>query len=74
MSSFAHIDNKEKKYITLYTVFSVLFSIFFTINVRIGACFPHYTYTNRIKKIFLKIMIMFVIEKIINITWGKSKK
>ena len=36
----------------------VLFSTFFTINVRIGAYFSYYKYMNRNKKMFLDIMFI----------------
>ena len=38
----------------------VLFSIFFTINVGIGAYFVYYKYMNRNKKMFRNIKIMFI--------------
>ena len=47
-------------------VYIVLFSVFFTINVGIGAYFACYKYVNRNKKMFLD-MIMFIKQKIINI-------
>ena len=49
-------------------LYIVLFSIFFTINVGIGAYFVYYKYVNRNKKMFLD-MIMFIKQKIINIKW-----
>ena len=50
-------------------LYIVLFSIFFTINVGIGAYFAYYKNVNRNKKLFLNIMIMFIKQKIINIKW-----
>ena len=44
------------------------FQCFFIINVVIGAYFVYYKYMNRNKKMFLNIMIMFVIH---NIKWEK---
>ena len=41
-------------------LYIVLFSIFFTINVGIGAYFVYYKYMNRNKKMFLNIKIMFI--------------
>ena len=52
-------------------LYIVLFSIFFTINVGIGAYFVYYKYMNRNKKMFLNVMIMFIKPKIINIKWEK---
>ena len=46
-------------------LYIVLFSIFFTINVGIGAYFVYYKYINRNKKMFLNIMIKFIMYKII---------
>ena len=40
-------------------LYIVLFSIFFTINVGIGAYIAYYKYTNR-NEMFLNIMIMFI--------------
>ena len=40
-----------------------LFSIFFAISVGIGTYFAYYKYINRNKKIFLNIMIMFIMYK-----------
>ena len=48
-------------------LYIVLFSIFFTINIGIGAYFVYYKYMNRNKKMFLH-MIMFVMQKIISHT------
>ena len=50
------------------TVYIVLFSKLFIINVGIGAYFVYYKYVNRNKKMFLD-MIMFIKQKIINIKW-----
>ena len=44
-------------------LYIVLFSIFFTINIVIGAYFVCYKYVNRNKKMFL-VMIMFIKQKI----------
>ena len=41
-------------------VYIVLFSIFFTINVGIGAYFAYYKYVNRNKKKMFLDMIMFI--------------
>ena len=41
-------------------LYIVLFSIFFIINVGIGAYFVYYKYMNRNKKMFLNIKIMFI--------------
>ena len=46
-------------------LYIVLFSVLFTINIRIATYFLYYIYVNRNKKMFLK-MIMFIKEKIIN--------
>ena len=46
-------------------LYIALFSIFFTINVGIGAYFVYYKYINRNKKMFLNIMIKFIMYKII---------
>ena len=50
------------------TVYIVLFSILFIINVGIGAYFVYYKYVNCNKKKFLNIMTMLIIH---NIKWGK---
>ena len=49
-------------------LYIVLFSIFFTINVGIGAYFVYYKYVDRNKKMFLD-KIMSTKQKIINIKW-----
>ena len=46
-------------------MYIALFSIFFTINVAIGAYFVYYKYMNRNKRLFRNIMIMFIVHKII---------
>ena len=48
-------------------LYIVLFSIFFTISIGIGAYFVYFKYMNRNKKMFLR-MIMFIMQKIINQT------
>ena len=50
------------------TGYIVLFSVFFIISVRNGAYFAYYKYRNRNKKMFLDIMIMYIIN---NIKWEK---
>ena len=67
-------ENENNYKCNFCTVYIVLFSIFFTINAGIGAYFAYYKYMNHNKKLFLNIMIMFIIHKIINIKWGKSNK
>ena len=67
-------ENENNYKCNFCTVYIVLFSIFFTINAGIGAYFASYKYMNHNKKLFLNIMIMFIIHKIINIKWGKSNK
>ena len=52
-------DNNENK-CNSCILYIVLFSIFFTINVGIGAYFVYYKYMNRNKKMFLNIKIMFI--------------
>ena len=49
-------------------LYIVLFSIFFTICIGVGAYFIHYKYTNRNKFFFLD-MIMSIKLKIIKIKW-----
>ena len=49
-------------------LYIALFSIFFTINVGIGAYFVYYKYVDRNKKMFLD-KIMSTKQKIINIKW-----
>ena len=66
------LAENEKSYKSNSSIlYIVLFSIFFTINVGIGAYFVYYKYTNHNKKMFLDIMIKFIKEKIINIKWEK---
>ena len=50
------------------TGYIVLFSVFFIISVRNGAYFAYYKYRSRNKKMFLDIMIMYIIN---NIKWEK---
>ena len=57
------IDNNKNK-CNSCIVYIVHFSIFFTINLGIGAYFAYYKYVNRNKK-----MILDVIVFIINIKW-----
>ena len=52
------------------TLYIVLFSISFKINIGIGAYLVCYKYVNLIKKMFLN-MILFIKQKIINIKWEK---
>ena len=59
------LDKNENK-CSSYILYIMLFSIFFTINVGIGAYFVYYKYVNRNKKMLLN-MIMFIKQKIINI-------
>ena len=59
------LDKNENK-CSSCILYIVLFSIFFTINVGIGAYFVYYKYVNRNKKMLLN-MIMFIKQKIINI-------
>ena len=66
------LAENEKSYKSNSSIlYIVLFSIFLTINVGIGAYFVYYKYTNHNKKMFLDIMIKFIKEKIINIKWEK---
>ena len=53
------LDKNGDKYNSCI-LYIVLFSIFFTINVGIGAYFVYYKYMNRNKKMFLNIKIMFI--------------
>ena len=48
-------------------LYSALFSMFFIINVGIGAYFVYCKYIIIIKKIFLNIIIMFIKKKKVNI-------
>ena len=53
-------ENENRYKCNSCTFYIILFSIFFTINIGTGACFVYYKYTNRNKKMFLNIMIMFI--------------
>ena len=61
------IDNNKNKYNSCIA----LFSIFFIINVGIGAYFAYYKYVNRNKKMFLDIM--FLKQQFIKHKNGKSQ-
>ena len=65
-------ENENKYKCNSCILYIVLFSIFFTIDVGIGAYFVYYKYMNHNKKkMFLNVMIMFIKLKIINIKWEK---
>ena len=64
-------ENENKHKCNSCVLYIVLFSIFSTIDVVIGAYFVYYKYMNRNKKMFLNVMIMFMKPKIINIKWEK---
>ena len=53
-------ENENRYKCNSCTLYIVLFSIFFTINIGTGACFAYYKYMNHNKKMFLNIMIMFI--------------
>ena len=56
-------------------LYIVLFSMFFTINVGIGAYFVYYKYMNRNKKKMFLDMFMFIKQQLTKlIKWGKSNK
>ena len=58
------IDNNDKNKCNSCIVYIVLFAMFFTVNVGIGAYFAYYKYVNCNKKMTLD-MIVFII----NIKW-----
>ena len=65
-------ENENKYKCNSCILYIVLFSIFFTIDVGIGAYFVYYKYMNRnLKKMFVNVMILFIKPKIINIKWEK---
>ena len=65
-------ENENKYKCNSCILYIVLFSIFFTIDVGIGAYFVYYKYMNRnFKKMFVNVMILFIKPKIINIKWEK---
>ena len=65
-------ENENKYKCNACILYIVLFSIFFIIDVGIGAYFVYYKYMNRNKKkMLLNVMIMFIKPKIINIKWEK---
>ena len=56
-------------------LYIVLFLMFFTINVGIGAYFVYYKYMNRNKKKMFLDMFMFIKQQLTKlIKWGKSNK
>ena len=67
-------ENENSYKCNFCTVYIVLFSIFFIINVALVLILFTINTWIVIKKMFLNIMIMFLIHKIINIKWGKSNK
>ena len=56
-------------------LYIVLFSMFFTISVGIGAYFVYYKYMNRNKKKMFLDMFMFIKQQLTKlIKWAKSNK
>ena len=53
-------ENENKYKCNSCILYTVLFSIFLTFDVVIGAYFVYYKYMNRNKKMFLNVMIMFI--------------
>ena len=59
-------ENEQKNKCCSYILYTVLFSVLFTVNIGIAIYFVYYKYMNVMKKIF-QDMIMFIKQKNINI-------
>ena len=60
LTKITHAENENKYKCNSCILYTVLFSIFLTFDVVIGAYFVYYKYMNRNKKMFLNVMIMFI--------------
>ena len=63
ISEEVEIESENKNKCNYCILYIVLFSIFFTINIGIGAYFVYYWYFNRDKKLLLHMIIFIILIK-----------